>query len=163
MRCGKGRYHGRLLRRGFGWAIPAMMQRSKRVPSLRWATAAFVALQLVISSWSASGLVLCRAEDGHTTMEVAHEGARCLSDYRRHHPADPAPRDFEEHGCSDTVLSTLPISVQRISKTSAVHPPVLASLVEVHPAKPASGYTPASPVVRAPYSATSLRTIVLLI
>src|SRR6185369_6430221 len=129
---------------------------------IRWDVAVIcVALQLVLTGLPASGLVLCRAADGHMALEIAHQGS-CLADYHRHHPTD-APQDFDEHGCSDTVLSSTPVSVQRIGTAAAVHPPLLVSLSPLFSIRPAYGFVPASPIAQAPHSSTPLRTIVLLI
>lgn len=73
-----------------------------------------VGLQLLMSACPASGMVLCRAEDGHVAIETGHCGSPCLDDYRRHHPVDPAPRDFERHRCTDTVLASPAVSAASV-------------------------------------------------
>jgi len=123
-------------------------------------------LQLLMGAWPASGMLLCRAEDGHVAIEVGHGESPCLGDYHRHHPRDPAPRDFEHHRCTDTALVSPAVSSASmrtfVSTDFRSHP--LAILLSTVPAAPRD----TSPIPHiftksSSSSARSLCTIVLLI
>jgi len=98
------------------------------------------------------------------TLEVAHGSTRCMTDYRRHHPSDPAPQDFDQHGCSDTALSSPPVNVQRIAAAATVQQlaPALISYVIFRPTGSQHRLARSS-IHRPPESPRSLRTTVLLI
>lgn len=65
-------------------------------------------LQLLAGVFPGSSLVLCIAADGHTAVEAAHVGGRCLSEARRHHPDATDAGDLDQHSCVDVVLAQQP-------------------------------------------------------
>ena len=67
-------------------------------------------LQLGGALGTGRGLVLCIAEDGHVALELSHAAARCVADYRRHHPEPLSDigSDLDSHACTDTVLGSAP-------------------------------------------------------
>jgi len=64
------------------------------------------------------GLSLCIAEDGHSTIELAHAGAPCTSHFQHHHPDASAvePNHLDEHPCRDVPF--LAASARRDTPTS---------------------------------------------
>ena len=89
-------------------------RRSTRSMRLRHsnilATLVCVLLQLGVATSFAQGLVLCVADDGHVAVELSHVAARCVADYRRHHPEPLSDMgsDLDSHACTDTVLGSAP-------------------------------------------------------
>jgi hypothetical protein len=125
-----------------------------------------VGLQVILSAWPASNIVLCRAEDGHVTIEPAHDGTPCLRDFRRHHPTDPVTDEIDGHRCTDTALTSAAASpaAARSHRTAELQLPILVAflqVVSVDPVlTPAHRYALREPT---PDSERSLRTTVLLI
>lgn len=76
-----------------------------------------VILQLITSA--GPSVALCVAEDGHTALEVAHAEPHCLTDYRRHHPDSDKVSDFEQHRCTDIVMSQIPLPSAHFSHLNA--------------------------------------------
>jgi hypothetical protein len=52
------------------------------------------------------GLSLCIAEDGHSTIELAHAAVPCTSHFQRHHPGatEVEANHLDEHACRDVVV-----------------------------------------------------------
>ncbi len=125
-----------------------------------------VGLQLMLSAWPASNIVLCRAEDGHVTIESAHDGTPCLRDFRRHHPSDPVTDEIDDHRCTDTALNSAAASpaAARSHRTAHLQLPILVAFLpalDVDPVlTPAHRYALREP---SPDSDQFLRTTVLLI
>jgi hypothetical protein len=63
-------------------------------------------VQLVASVQPALGLRLCVADDGHTTVELAHAGPECPEEIRRHHPDAGAfsGDELAPHSCRDVSI-----------------------------------------------------------
>ena len=68
-----------------------------------------VLLQIAVGLTPA-GFGLCIAADGHTALEVAHDGLPCLQEVRRHHPDDAAvdAREIARHPCRCVPLLDTP-------------------------------------------------------
>ena len=66
----------------------------------------FALLSLTVSLHPARGLVLCMAEDGHATLELAHPESDCVGDAQRHHPDERsfAADELKRHPCVDVAL-----------------------------------------------------------
>ena len=126
-----------------------------------------IALQFLVSVSPASGFVLCKADDGHVALEVAHGNSQCFGDYRRHHPTDAAPRDLGQYGCTDTVLAlpataTLASLRGHVDYAGSALLGAFPALVPIGLARIPFRFNLASPL-SAPQPARSLDTIVLLI
>lgn len=74
-------------------------------------------LQLIASA--GPSVALCVAEDGHTALEVAHVEPHCLTDYRRHHSDSDKVSDFDQHACTDIVVSQIPLPSAHFSQLNA--------------------------------------------
>lgn len=63
-------------------------------------------LQLIAGIESAMGLSLCIAEDGHTSLELAHADDTCALEVERHHPQldEIDAEELAEHPCRDLNL-----------------------------------------------------------
>jgi hypothetical protein len=64
-----------------------------------------LALQATAALAYPAGVVLCIAEDGHVSVETAHETVRCTADWERHHPDATSTSDVDAHPCTDTFVS----------------------------------------------------------
>lgn len=124
-----------------------------------------LALQLFGGIFPSSTLVLCVAADGHTDVEVAHAGGRCLTDYQRHHPEVTGACALDQHGCVDVILSQQPLCSTVASEGSAINqgPALPGATLELFPptAPPFHRNTVATRTVDSHLSAR--RTIVLIV
>ena len=79
----------------------------KRRPTVGALVFLLVALELP------AGLSLCIADDGHSTIELAHAASPCTSHFQRHHPGAGAveANHLDDHPCRDIPL--LEASIRR--------------------------------------------------
>jgi hypothetical protein len=100
--------------------------------------------QVFLCGGTVPGLVLCVANDGHVTVEFAHEGRACSTDYDRHHGSALAGDDRHDrphggdtehahvdgkhltpapHDCTDTPLLHAPAQLTARSTQPSTLPP----------------------------------------
>lgn len=101
-----------------------------------------VMTQFTVSAFAPFGLSICRANDGHVALEMAHDDGQCLLDLRRHHPDGEAEHDSADHGCSDTkiaaasgataAVSTRDVSLDQGPVVAMTSVPVQLNLPVVH-------------------------------
>jgi len=79
------------------------VRRRYRIAGAAWL---FIGLQLLAGAGGPLGVELCVADDGHTSIELAHAELPCAGDVRRHHsPARTVDAvDLERHPCRDVPL-----------------------------------------------------------
>lgn len=107
-----------------------------------------------------TGVVLCIAEDGHVSVETAHETVRCTADWARHHPDAASAADLDGHPCTDTFVSQSAARSGQVVTVGAASCVVLA--VTVGASRPTSwGRNAVGRCVAPPGRLAALRSVVL--
>lgn len=142
------------------------MNRRQRIPLQATALAVCVAVQLVISAFAPFGLAICKANDGHVALEMAHDDSQCFADFRRHHPADASDHDLGNHGCTDTKITSGTGTIAAVSSrdlTTSQVPAVAVSSFSVPAVSPVAHLEVRVSDISRPAVAQLRQTTVLLI
>jgi len=124
-------------------------------------------LAVPLSSGAGANVVLCTAEDGHSTLEASHPGRACEVEERRH--AEPAAASHsgglrESRDCFDSELSLTIGTQESVGKRIVVAPGVFASPSLLPPPTVAAQFhAPASGIHNGARVLATLRSVVLIL